>query len=1630
MTNEQLGQLIAALRPQEEAGGARGGQVQSAGAAAVVGPMMPCPLGKDKLKRFKKWNDWIRDAENKMAFLGLTSNQQRISFIKSCAGSELTEFWLKEARIRFEARAANAEAGIEAQEAHTYKEMVEETNKTLLKLVSRDRAIIDLLRMEQGNRSFMEFLSEVEDQEHLCRTEEKRITSDDLKRISLIAGIKDRTLAEKALAEEYSLRQVIQAAANRENSKANVEAMQPRGVHHVNRLEEGEEPLGGGELDARLNFLQAELEDVMRIRKNGKYSGRYKSATAEEKDPCHKCTYQHGENSSCPAEGRRCNECGKLGHFSRSTLCKSKKKSAATRRVKEEEKPSESEDSSTEEEAVQRIGEVPHERQWPGVRRKAKSSHSVHHVARVTEKFERKGKSSRWVNIRMGGTEVKLYCDTGSKLTIIPPELYKPSMGKVVAAKCHLRAWGSSTYLDTKGMFKTVLQTVSGAWKRSWVYVVAGARPEPLLGDEDAEDLGVVTFHPEGRRDITTYPSLPSVTREGVSSAGRATSTGAFSKQTFSPSPLTTDTHVRVGDEPGQNISRSSNLRNAGRDTTTCPSLPSVTREGVSSAGRGTHTGAFSNRTISPSPLTTDTHVRPGDEPVQNISIPSKLRKAGIEVTTERPRPERISKQGKEEALAIVKEYMGPVFSDKIGNMKVPPVQLQYEPGFRPTQPAHYPVPYHYQDRLGVHLKKLTKEDIIEDVHPAEPVDCILNLAISEKKTQGSIRMNIDARPYNKGAKHTKYHVPTPQEVRHQLEGATVFSELDMGNGFHQVPLSSKSHIIFQSHLGLHRMKRLFFGPTNSSGIFHHEVSKAFAGVPGCITIHDNLLVFGRNVKEHNANLRGMLERAKKLGVTLKLSKSTVCEPEVKWFGRVYSGAGVSADPEKIKHIVQAGRPESIEEVRSLLQAAAYNAKYAFDHKEDCSYEEATAPLRELLVKDAKFDWNERREQSFQKLLRMLNDKTYLAPYNPKRKTHFVSDASPVGISASLYQEDDKSRWVPVDHVSRALSAHERNWDSQIDWESLGKMWGMMMFRHYLIGVNFTSWGDHQPLLPFYNDLSKAAPVRIAKHRTRILDLKFTDKYIPGKEMPCDYASRHPMPIEGLPMEEKERLLIDEGDDIQVMRVMMADLPPALTLEMVQEAARRDPVYQELARAVQKGRKPKDPEFVPYTSVWKELAVVEGVLCFGERMIIPDSTLPGHEVNLRDWVVDLGHSAHQGVDATKRQLRLRLWFPGMDKAVERAVSRCLPCQASVESHHRDPLHPTTAPEEPWSCLYTDHWGPTQEGNHILVIIDGLTRYPEVVVVKGTSAEDNIHAFSEVFSRHGLPKRLRSDNGPPFNGKDSHLLQRYFKHLGIDHCTNRSAEDPEASGQVEAFMKHLKKIFHTAAVAKEDPYLKINDYLMQYRATPHPTTKKSPAELLFNRKFITRLPDLRRNPALGREDIKEAREEDRKEKEKMKAQKDKGQGVREHKIEKGDMVLLKRKSTKQDSVYDPQPYCVTETYGTQIAAVRGDQRKTRDAQRWKKVEVTKKRCYETKGAASRYQEDPDIGAGMMMMQGSEVEQVQRGGEDEVVHEERLDIMARLRRRPEVILAETVANRPQRQRKQTEVYQAPGRLRGRK
>ena len=147
LTQEQFQELLRAATGQARPVAPPEGAGMVAGAAAVVGEMPTCNLGKDKLKRYKKWKDWLREAECKMSFLRIDEPQAKLNFIRSCAGAELTTFWDKEARIRFTDVVADVTRGVEAAAAHTYGEVLQETKDALLKLVSRDRAVIDLLRM-------------------------------------------------------------------------------------------------------------------------------------------------------------------------------------------------------------------------------------------------------------------------------------------------------------------------------------------------------------------------------------------------------------------------------------------------------------------------------------------------------------------------------------------------------------------------------------------------------------------------------------------------------------------------------------------------------------------------------------------------------------------------------------------------------------------------------------------------------------------------------------------------------------------------------------------------------------------------------------------------------------------------------------------------------------------------------------------------------------------------------------------------------------------------------------------------------------------------------------------------------------------------------------------------------------------------------------------------------------------------------------------------------------------------------------------------------------------------------------------------------------------------------------------
>ncbi len=205
----------------------------------------------------------------------------------------------------------------------------------------------------------------------------------------------------------------------------------------------------------------------------------------------------------------------------------------------------------------------------------------------------------------------------------------------------------------------------------------------------------------------------------------------------------------------------------------------------------------------------------------------------------------------------------------------------------------------------------------------------------------------------------------------------------------------------------------------------------------------------------------------------------------------------------------------------------------------------------------------------------------------------------------------------------------------------------------------------------------------------------------------------------------------------------------------------------------------------------------------------------------------------------KQLLRSKIWFPGIDKAAEDKVGKCLACQATLNKISREPLQMTPTPEGPWIQASADFCGPLPTGEMVLVVIDAYSRYPEVEIVSGTSASATIPAFEKIFATHGIPQEIKTDNGPPFQGED---FRRFAQEKGFSH-RRITPLWPEANGQVERFMRNIGKIAKTAHVSRKDWRREIYPFLVNYRDTPHPCTGKKPYELTMNRTIRTKMPSV-------------------------------------------------------------------------------------------------------------------------------------------------------------------------------------------
>ena len=429
-------------------------------------------------------------------------------------------------------------------------------------------------------------------------------------------------------------------------------------------------------------------------------------------------------------------------------------------------------------------------------------------------------------------------------------------------------------------------------------------------------------------------------------------------------------------------------------------------------------------------------------------------------------------------------------------------------------------------------------------------------------------------------------------------------------------------------------------------------------------------------------------------------------------------------------------------------------------------------------------------------------------------ETKVSADSSSYGVGAVLLQKQQQS-WRPVAYASRSLSETEKRY-AQVEKEALAITWACERFSTYLLGMQFLIETDHKPLISLLGTKQlDNLPPRILRFRIRLTRFNYAIQHVPGKLLyTADTLSRAPK------WEETDKNSQDRTESL--MEVVISDLPASKQrLHHYRMAQRADQICQTVIKYCQQGWPRKSQlnmEMQQYQEHQAHFTIGDGLLLYNTRIVVPKS--------LRKETLDKIHRGHQGIERCRARARMAVWWPGLSKEIVDLVKSCQECTKRFTLKH-EPLIPTKLPEYPWQEVGTDLF--TFKNSIYLVVVDYFSRYPEIARLTSTTSQGIIMALKKVFARHGIPERVRSDNGPQYSSLE---FAEFAKLYGFDHITS-SPIFSQSNGQAERTVQTLKNILHKT----DDPFMS----LLVYRSTPMSWCGLSPAELCMGRKLRANLP---------------------------------------------------------------------------------------------------------------------------------------------------------------------------------------------
>ena len=611
--------------------------------------------------------------------------------------------------------------------------------------------------------------------------------------------------------------------------------------------------------------------------------------------------------------------------------------------------------------------------------------------------------------------------------------------------------------------------------------------------------------------------------------------------------------------------------------------------------------------------------------------------------------------------MSLVKDY-AEVFNSQLGSLPGGKVHLTVELNTHPVVRPPRTLPESLNATVRDELDRLEQSGVIVKVD--KPTDWVNQMSVAKKRS-GAVRICIDPRPLNLALKREHYKLPVLDDIQPKLVNSKKFAICDLQQGYLHCELDDESSLLntFATPFGRYRSRPLPFGLKVSSEIFQKRLQQALEGLENVHAVADDIIIHGSDENDLHAKMQKLLERCKSHGIRLNRDKFRFNVKEIQFLGHVVTSDGLKPDPSKIEAVLKMEEPHDKEAVESLRGTVTYLARYV------PKLTDVFRPISALAQRDVEWMWGDAQVKAFTELKQLLTQAPTLAFFDPSKQLAIQCDASNHGLGSALLQDGR-----PIAYASRALTDTE-TWYAIIEKEMLAIVFALERWHQFTFGRPVIVYSDHKPLEAITKKPLHIAPKRLQGMLLRALAYNIDVHYLEGKKMfLADTLSRA-----FLPADEKQVDSEFEAVHAVTYLPMREDV-----IHNIRTATSEDTTLLELKSVIQHGWPARENVpllAVPYFNFRDELAVADGLIFRGERLVIPQTE--------RSRIKKDIHIGHVGIEGCLRRARESVYWPGMNAEIKEWIQTCETCREYERSQPKESLMSHDVPDRPWQKVGVD-----------------------------------------------------------------------------------------------------------------------------------------------------------------------------------------------------------------------------------------------------------------------------------------------------------------------------------------------------